>query len=107
MRSHGAVGVALTSRSTRTFSALAAVAMLLSSASASASDLKWNGEGWYLLDDGVSLGYGGWFIDSGPFPSQQACETSPSRQANPNYGGFRCYYLHDEAHLEQMNSDDE
>jgi hypothetical protein len=70
------------------------------------SDAKWRGEGWYLLDDGVSLGYGGWFIDSGPFASKDACETSPSKQANPNYGGFQCVYLHDEARLEDMNSDE-
>lgn len=68
---------------------IAAVALVLAAAfvGAASAASKWNGAGWYVVEDGI----GGLFVESGPYASKEACE--PNRPASEDYADYACEYL--------------
>ena len=68
---------------------IAAVAFALVAALAGAASAapKWNGAGWYVVEDGMD----GLYVDSGPYASKETCEAN--RPANDEYADYACEYL--------------
>ena len=78
---------------------LAAMAMLLAGAPASATKAHWTGIGWYVLAYGeVSDDATGWLaLTAGPYPTEPVCKTEAERR-NSNKDDYMvlysCRHLH-------------
>jgi hypothetical protein len=77
----------------------AIAAYLCSAPSLADDDPNFKGPGWYLLDDA----FVGWFIDSGPYSSEEDCLARKSAEVarTGDTSGYDCRYLRSASDLDQ------